>query len=105
MVKIRWSRQGRMPSCKEVGRLLQSYLDGELDDLRTQQVARHLEVCLRCGLEASTYREIKQSLRRRGEDLPPESLERLRDFGRRLAAGEENDDARGDDADDEPAGA
>lgn len=71
-------------SCHEVARLLQSYLDGNVDEVTARRVARHLEVCRRCGLEAETYTRIKESLARRG-GVDPEAVERLRAFGARLA--------------------
>lgn len=73
-------------TCQEVLRVLQSYLDGELNDLTSQRVARHLGACRRCGLEAATYTEVKRALRRRARgSLEDASLSRLREFGRRLA--------------------
>jgi anti-sigma factor RsiW len=73
-------------TCRQVGRLLQSHLDGELDDLRARRVAAHLDDCLRCGLEAEAYRALRSALRRR---LPvdPDQLARLREFAAHLAAG------------------
>lgn len=71
-------------SCHEVARVLQSYLDGNVDELTARRVARHLEICRRCGLEAETYTRIKESLARRG-GVDPEAVERLRAFGARLA--------------------
>jgi anti-sigma factor RsiW len=76
--------------CRHVGAWLQAYLDGELDPTRHGAVHRHLKDCRRCGMEASAYRELKASLRR-GAPTPPDeiaSLDRLRDFAQRLAAGE-----------------
>ena len=70
-----------MASCMEVARRLHAYLDGEIDEVTARRIARHLEVCRRCGLEASTYNEIKRSLARRGELVPDDALERLRRFG------------------------
>lgn len=85
---MRW-RRGRHDElrCKEVAGVLQRYLDGELDDLRTRQVERHLIDCLRCGMAAETYTEIKRSLRRAAGPVPAEALERLRAFTEELAAG------------------
>ncbi len=74
-------------NCREVGRLLQSHLDGELDEARSQQVADHLDDCLRCGLEAEIYQALRAALQRRAP-VDPERLARLRDFGARLAAGD-----------------
>lgn len=73
-------------TCHEVLRILQSYLDGELNDLTAQRVARHLGECRRCGLEAAAYTEVKRALRRRARgSLQDASLSRLREFSRRLA--------------------
>jgi anti-sigma factor RsiW len=72
-------------SCMQVTRVLQSYLDGHTDEVTTRRVAAHLDACRRCGLEASTYREIKAALAR--HTTPPDevALERLRAFGSALA--------------------
>lgn len=75
-------------NCHEVGQVLQHYLDGELDPARSARLAAHLEECRRCGLEADTYRRIKHSLADRQEAVPGDSLARLREFGERLAKGE-----------------
>jgi len=82
---MRRLRPGREATCAEVAQVLQSYLDGHVDDLTARRVRRHLEHCRRCGLEAETYQAIKDSLGRRDHDLDAQSLERLRAFGQRLA--------------------
>lgn len=82
----RWRRQEEL-RCKEVGKILQSYLDGELDELWARRVTRHLEDCRRCGMAEETYAEVKQSLRRFAGPLPEDSLHRLRAFGEQLAEG------------------
>jgi len=79
-------------SCHQVGRVLQSYLDRELDDDATRKVAAHLEDCRRCGLEAHTYEALKASLHRGPSGLADEPVTRLRDFGARLARGDINPD-------------
>ena len=48
--------------CARVARVLQSYLDGEVDPPTAAMVTAHLEFCRRCGLEASTYRAIKTAM-------------------------------------------
>lgn len=85
-----WRRAAsQQVDCRHVGAWLQTYLDGELDDARRGAVSRHLRDCRRCGMEAATYRELKGSLRRGVPTLnEAESLDRLRDFAQRLAAGE-----------------
>lgn len=72
-------------SCEESARLLQAHLDGELDEVAARRVARHLERCLHCGLEAATYRAIKDTLARRATDVPDDARHRLHDFARNLA--------------------
>lgn len=82
---MRRLRAGQEATCAEVAQVLQSYLDGHVDDLTARRVRRHLEHCRRCGLEAETYDAIKDALARRGQDIDAQSLERLRAFGQRLA--------------------
>lgn len=72
-------------SCREVGHVLQTYLDGELDELAAARITGHLELCRRCGMEAATYAEIKASLSRRGtRHVDPAAVDRLRAFAERL---------------------
>lgn len=72
-------------SCREVGHVLQTYLDGELDELAALRITRHLELCRRCGMEAETYAEIKGALGHRGTStVDPDAVARLRAFGQRL---------------------
>lgn len=80
----RWAQRRLM--CPEVGRLLQRYLDGEVDELMAQRIARHLDDCRRCGLKAETYTAIKQSLARRQPVVPADAVERLRSFAEELTA-------------------
>ncbi|MDA8044675.1 MAG: zf-HC2 domain-containing protein [Actinomycetota bacterium] len=89
-------------SCLQVMRTLQSYLDGEVDELTARRVASHLDVCRRCGLEASVYREMKAALSRQGEPVSSESLERLRRFSSSLLQG--NADGEGPTDQDLPPG-
>ena len=78
-------RPDRPMSCRQVGRLLQRYLDSDLDEVTARRITRHLEDCRRCGLEAAVYTEIKSTLAQRGAVLPAAILARLRDFGEQLA--------------------
>lgn len=78
-------RAERPMNCMQVGRRLQRYLDGEVDDLTAKRIMGHLEDCRRCGMEATAYSEIKASLaRRRGSAVPDDAVTRLRTFGERL---------------------
>jgi len=79
-----------MATCRDVGRTLQSYLDGELDTVRVAKVERHLERCLKCGMETETYTRIKKALVHAGEGghvHPGDRLaiERLRRFADTLS--------------------
>ena len=95
-------RTERPMNCMQVGRRLQRYLDGVLDDLTARRIMHHLEDCRRCGMEAATYTAIKASLARRGEPMPDEVLSRLRSFGERLVDEEPPDQT---DVSDDTAGA
>lgn len=94
---MRWRRRRAEPmSCAEVAAALQSHLDAEIDDLAARRVAAHLEHCRRCGLEADTYRAIKETIARRAAPLDLDTAERLRAFGERLLV--EQPDAGGSSA-------
>lgn len=73
-----------MVECRKVAKVLQSYLDGETDEVTTGRVARHLEDCRRCGLELSTYEALKSALVRRVPVVDQLAVERLRLFAQRL---------------------
>ena len=78
-----------MLECRRVGKVLQRYLDGTVDDHTARRVAAHLDSCRRCGFEVSTYRELKRSLTRRDAPVDQLALTRLRAFAAELAAGDE----------------
>ncbi|GAA1930307.1 zf-HC2 domain-containing protein [Streptomyces sodiiphilus] len=80
-----WRRreEDRRIGCLRVMRVLQSYLDGETDEVTARRMAAHLEHCRHCGLKEATYREIKEALARRAEP-DAGAVERLRAFGQSL---------------------
>lgn len=90
MKLFRRDTSDRPLSCRQVGKVLQSFLDAELDEVTTDKVAEHLEDCRRCGMAADVYLEIKASLGRDAPVVPEESLTRLEEFARRLTAGEDD---------------
>lgn len=80
-----WGRPQRPLSCRQVGRLLQAYLDDELVDARRARVAEHLDDCLRCGLDASSYRWLKARLAELAPRTDEQQLARLHVFASSLA--------------------
>lgn len=74
--------------CHQVARVLQSYLDGEVDPPTSSMVSAHLEVCRRCGLEVSAYRAIKTAISGTDPTTAPvdeDAVQRLRLFADQLA--------------------
>lgn len=86
--RSRFRRRRSEVDCREVGKVLQSYLDHEVDDDYAVRIAEHLEACRDCGLEAETYRRIKSALEARMPDVDPAAIDRLRAFGKQLTAGD-----------------
>jgi Putative zinc-finger len=82
-------------NCRQVLRVLQSYLDGVLDDAAAGYVAGHLRGCRRCAREAETYEAIKDALARCGRSAP-DTVRRLREFGESVQdePGESGESAR-----------
>jgi len=88
MIVNRFLERLRNPSCKEVLKTVQSYLDGEVDVETARRVAAHLADCPDCNVESEVYRSIKTSLANAAEPVDPEVLAGLRAFSERLVAGE-----------------
>jgi len=74
-------------TCREAAKVLQAYLDGELDDVGARRVSAHLEVCRKCGLDLQVYTAIKAALGRRTVGDDDLAVRRLRSFAEDLAAG------------------
>lgn len=82
-----------MRRCRRVAKVLQDYLDGEVDARTARAVHDHLEECRRCGLEATTYQAIKDAIPLALADdqdveVDAAALARLRSFTARLSDGE-----------------
>lgn len=87
MIERRWlRRRSATVNCREVGKVLQSYLDNDVEDDFAAKIAEHLDACKECGLEVETYRQIKTSLAGKMPEVDPAALERLRSFGDSLNA-------------------
>lgn len=67
-------------TCLQVARILQRYLDDQLDEGAAAQVADHLDECRRCGLDAESYRKVKVALAGRSRPPTPDQVERLTSF-------------------------
>ncbi len=74
--------------CIEVGRQIQTFLDGGLDSVAAAKVSHHLEACRRCGLTADDYRRLKSALAESSTPMPAERLERLQALAADLASGD-----------------
>lgn len=74
--------------CIEIGRQIQTYLDGGLDAAAVAKVSNHLDACRRCGLSADDYRRLKVTLAETSAPIPAESLQRLQAFAAGLASGD-----------------
>ena len=87
MITRSWFRRRRSEvNCREVGKALQSYLDGDVEPDFAEKIAEHLEACRRCGLAHETYSQIKSSLGSRRTQVNDDVVARLRDFGESLTA-------------------
>ena len=74
-----------MTSCAKAMKLLQSALDGELDQHTLERVNRHLVACKKCGMHARTYEAIKTSIATQGaKPLPATVIADLEEFARNL---------------------
>ena len=71
--------------CIEIGRQIQTYLDGDLDPASAAKVSSHLHACRRCGLTAEDYRRLKLALAETTAPMPAEPLQRLRALAAELA--------------------
>jgi anti-sigma factor (TIGR02949 family) len=65
--------------CRQVRRILQAFLDGEVTADRAEQIAAHLESCTRCNVEAEILDRVIAALRRLRPDLDLAAYTRLLD--------------------------
>lgn len=74
--RIRSTMNERL-GCRQVRRILQSFLDGELDERDVELVAAHLESCTRCRVEADTFSQVIDALRMLRPDIDLAGYTRL----------------------------
>ena len=72
------------PSCDEIMKVLQAYLDGEVDVGTARTVAGHLDECAACTSESEVYQRIKTSLASRRREIDPDVRAALEAFSRDL---------------------
>lgn len=75
---LAWFERWRRPDCHRVMQVLQQFLDGELGLDDAEFVEAHLAQCDRCGIEAATYRKVKQRLARLRGETDRDAVVRLR---------------------------
>ena len=71
-------------SCSDVLKVIQAYIDGEIDANTARKVANHLDSCHPCKEEELIYEQIKTSLHRRRHEVDMDVLDQLMSFGERL---------------------
>jgi anti-sigma factor RsiW len=84
-----WNGTITRMGCMRTMAVLQSYLDGNVDEVTARRVAAHLEDCRRCGLEVEVYSEIKAALANKRDAIDPAALDRLQHFATHLAHGDD----------------
>ena len=62
-------------NCNRVERLLDAYLDGELDGESMLKIREHLRVCSQCDTELKAIRRMKTLVARTLPTIPPADLE------------------------------
>ena len=82
MIKRLLDRLRGTPSCHEIMKVLQAYLDGEVDVETAREVANHLEECTACSHESDVYERIKANLATRRRDIDPQIRAALEAFSR-----------------------
>ncbi len=63
--------------CRQVHRILQSFLDGELGEHDVELVAAHLESCTRCRVEADMFGRVIEAVRELRPDIDLAGYTRL----------------------------
>jgi len=77
-------RPGGM-SCRKALKLMQSYLDGEVEEKLALKVAKHLNACKDCDEESLVYKKIKASLANRPPHVSQDIIDSLTDFTQNLS--------------------
>lgn len=77
-------------SCHEVLEVLQSYIDGEVDEATAQKVAKHLDMCTGCTHEADVFRKIEAAVFAKAEPIDPAIIDSLTQYAMKLGESEPN---------------
>jgi anti-sigma factor (TIGR02949 family) len=79
-----------MISCEDALKLIHEFIDGELEDVSSEQVKAHFDVCGRCYPHLQLEESFRVAVRRaaEGERASPELKSRLMDVLAEASAGE-----------------
>ena len=79
-----------MISCEDALHLIHEFIDGELEDVSSEQVKAHFDVCARCYPHLQLEESFRAAVRKAGagEQAPPELKSRLMDLLAEAAAEE-----------------
>lgn len=75
-------------NCRQVRKVINLFLDGELPATKHHLVAEHLEVCDMCGIEAAKVEAVIDGLRALRQPVNALVVARLDAFAARIAAGD-----------------
>lgn len=78
--RMPWQDDSAALTCRQLGPVLQAYIDDEAHELDVDLIREHLEACRDCGLEHETYLQIKASLARHSSAVPTDVTARLLAF-------------------------
>lgn len=75
-------------NCRQVRKVINQFLDGELPATKHHLVVDHLEVCDMCGIEATKVEAVIGGLRALRGPVDADAMSRLDAFAASVAAGE-----------------
>lgn len=87
---MRLLRRNKGYSCHQVLEVMQSYIDGEVDEKTALNVVEHLEMCERCAHEVHLFRRIQNAVREQADEIDPRIVERLEAYALELSSADPN---------------
>jgi anti-sigma factor RsiW len=74
-------------SCRKGCKLVQAYVDEEVDEQSAGVITRHLAECQQCRQEVTVNRRLREALRAQAS-VPESTVARLREFAHHCAEGQ-----------------